>query len=344
MRISVAMATYNGERFLGEQLESIARQSRPPDELVISDDVSSDSTLALAAAFADQARFDVVIIDNADRLGYGENFLRAVARCTGELIAFSDQDDVWHVDKLSLCERPFLTNPRASLVAHSTPIVDELLRPLGHIEPHIRRRRTYRGGSLAPFRGFTGRATVARSALLQAAPTESRPLNHYAAMDQPMSHEQLTSLICSALGDVVVLPGHLSLWRRHTSNASADASSSTTLARARDSLHRDQEHDLFERQSRAAAERRSYLARLRPIADELGDHAVSGLERALEGHDRYAASMARRAEAYAHPRRQERGFRFASAALRGDYGRRTRGGLGVASLARDLAVGVVRHP
>ncbi|MHB1567637.1 MAG: glycosyltransferase [Solirubrobacteraceae bacterium] len=332
------MATYNGERFLGEQLESIAQQSRPPDELVISDDASSDSTLELATAFANQAPFDVVIIENADRIGHGENFLRAVARCTGDLIAFSDQDDVWHADKLSLCEPPFHTSPRVSLVAHSAPVVDALLRPLGQIEPHIRRRRTYRGGSLAPFRGFTGRATVARSALLQAAPTESRPLNHYAAIDEPMSHEQLTNLVCGALGDVVVLPERLSLWRRHTSNVTADASSTTALARARRALRRDQEHHLFERQSRA------YLERLRPLADELGDHAVSGLERALEAHDRYAASMARRAEAYAHPRRQERAFSFAYAALRGDYGRRPRGGLGVASLARDLAVGVVRHP
>ena len=144
MRISVAMATHNGERYLRDQLESIARQSRQPDEVVISDDRSSDSTLAVAEVFARRAPFEVIIVRNAETGGYGENFLRATEHCSGDLIAFSDQDDVWHVDKLLRCEAPFLTDPGLALTGHSTPIVDEDLRPTGRIEPRVRRRRAYR--------------------------------------------------------------------------------------------------------------------------------------------------------------------------------------------------------
>ena len=94
LRISVAMATWNGERFVGEQLESIARQSRLPDEVVLSDDASADRTLEIARAFARKAPFDVVVLGNDERVGHGENFFRAMRACKGDVIALSDQDDV----------------------------------------------------------------------------------------------------------------------------------------------------------------------------------------------------------------------------------------------------------
>src|SRR4051794_25585370 len=84
LHISVAMATWNGECFIAEQLQSIADQSRPPDELVISDDGSSDDTVEIARRFARRAPFDVVIISNEERIGYSDNFFRAMRACTGD--------------------------------------------------------------------------------------------------------------------------------------------------------------------------------------------------------------------------------------------------------------------
>ncbi len=100
MTISIAMATYNGERFLPTQLDSIATQTRLPDELVISDDGSSDSTIEIVEKFAAYAPFKVTLLKNLDRLGSIKNFERALTQCSGEIIALSDQDDLWLPEKL----------------------------------------------------------------------------------------------------------------------------------------------------------------------------------------------------------------------------------------------------
>jgi len=95
------MCTYNGDRFLGEQLRSIAVQTVIPDELVVCDDCSSDSTIQILENFAATAPFPVRILRNPKNLGSTQNFAKAIGLCRGELIALSDQDDVWHEQKLA---------------------------------------------------------------------------------------------------------------------------------------------------------------------------------------------------------------------------------------------------
>jgi glycosyltransferase involved in cell wall biosynthesis len=99
--ISVAMCTFNGERFLRQQLESIASQERRPDELVVCDDGSSDSTNAILADFAQRAPFSVRIVRNCETLGSTKNFEKAIGLCGEEFIALCDQDDVWEPNKLA---------------------------------------------------------------------------------------------------------------------------------------------------------------------------------------------------------------------------------------------------
>ncbi len=116
--ISVAMCTYNGERFLKEQLESIAAQTRLPMELVICDDRSTDSTISKIESFAASAPFPVRFHLNPVNLGGAakgitKNFEQASGLCVGDLIAFCDQDDVWLPQKLermaqTMEERPEL--------------------------------------------------------------------------------------------------------------------------------------------------------------------------------------------------------------------------------------------
>ena len=100
-KISIAMATYNGARFLRQQLDSFARQTLLPSELVVCDDGSTDSTMTIVDAFSRSAPFPIVIVNNTVRLGYTANFLQAAQMCQGELIAFSDQDDEWLPQKLA---------------------------------------------------------------------------------------------------------------------------------------------------------------------------------------------------------------------------------------------------
>ena len=130
MNLSIALGTYNGAVYLKEQLESIAAQTRIPDELVISDDQSTDDTLGLIEEFAATAGFPVRLSVNESNLGTAKNFEKAISLCRGDVILLSDQDDVWHNDKLESVERIFEAKPRLSLVFSNAELVDETLRLL----------------------------------------------------------------------------------------------------------------------------------------------------------------------------------------------------------------------
>lgn len=102
LRISVAIATYNGAEHITAQLDSIMRQTRAVDEVVMTDDGSTDGTVELVQGFIDayglapQWRIE----RNEHNLGFGENFRRATDLTTGDLIIFSDQDDIWMIDRV----------------------------------------------------------------------------------------------------------------------------------------------------------------------------------------------------------------------------------------------------
>lgn len=129
-RISVAMATYNGAAFLREQLDSIAAQSRAPDEIVITDDGSSDRTGETIAAFASATTIPVRFHRNAERLGYSRNFIEAIRRCSGEIVFLSDQDDVWFPEKIATVMREF-EKPGTMAVLNGQIITDASLNHHG---------------------------------------------------------------------------------------------------------------------------------------------------------------------------------------------------------------------
>ena len=131
MRISVAMCTYNGADFLPAQLASIAAQTRPPDEIIVCDDASNDETRALLESFARTSAIPVSLYFSDENAGSVKNFERAIGLCTGDVIALSDQDDVWRNDKLHLVEGSFRQNPAAGMVFSDAEIVDRNLKPVG---------------------------------------------------------------------------------------------------------------------------------------------------------------------------------------------------------------------
>ena len=92
-RFSIALATFNGEKHLANYLDSIARQQSLPDELVASDDASTDDTQAILTNFSATAPFPVHVLCNKRRLGVTQNFAKAIAACSYEHIALADQDD-----------------------------------------------------------------------------------------------------------------------------------------------------------------------------------------------------------------------------------------------------------
>ncbi len=98
--VSIAMATYNGEQFIAKQLDSILAQSYKNLEIVICDDRSSDSTPAILKNYVMQDR-RIKLFFNTENLGLVKNFEQALLLCSGDYIAFSDQDDLWEKEKIS---------------------------------------------------------------------------------------------------------------------------------------------------------------------------------------------------------------------------------------------------
>lgn len=124
MKISIAMATYNGAKFLREQLDSFSAQTRLPDELVVCDDGSKDATLAILDAFAATAPFAVRVIRNPENLGFMRNFEKAISLCEGDIIFVSDQDDVWFPEKLATVEQVYRDNPKVQATINDMIITD----------------------------------------------------------------------------------------------------------------------------------------------------------------------------------------------------------------------------
>jgi hypothetical protein len=222
LRISIALCTYNGDRWLPEQLRSLGTQRRQPDELVVFDDCSTDETRRVLADFAASARFPVRVQVNAERVGSSANFERAIAACEGDVIAICDQDDVWHDAKLARIEDALGADPSFGLAFSDATLVDDDLAPLGLTTWQVQRfgpdqLAAWRQGDafrlLLVGRYVTG-ATVAfrerlRGAVLPFPPMvrESRTLW--------LLHDAWISLVAAAVDRVVAIDEELILYRQH---------------------------------------------------------------------------------------------------------------------------------
>jgi glycosyltransferase involved in cell wall biosynthesis len=216
--VSVAMATYNGQKFIREQLDSLAAQQHLPSELVITDDASSDKTVAIAEQFATGAPFPVHIHRNGNRLGYRASFMRAASLCTSDVIAFCDQDDVWSPRKLSLCIEPF-RDPTVLLVHHNAEVVTEAGKRLGNLD-HLASGPMTPPLSLCPIRqmgaplGFT---ELFRRSILAFSGLWKMSLD-YNDLSAPMAHDQWMFFISSVFGHIVYINKYLVSYRQHHSN------------------------------------------------------------------------------------------------------------------------------
>ena len=120
--VSVCMASYNGERYIKEQLVSILSQLSADDEVIVVDDASTDQTRERIAAICDSR---VRLLVNHKNRGVLASFERALLNSAGDIIFFSDQDDVWKPEKVSTVLDTFLGNPKVTVVTSDSTIIDE---------------------------------------------------------------------------------------------------------------------------------------------------------------------------------------------------------------------------
>lgn len=130
MKVSVCLASYNGEKYIKEQIESILLQLSSYDELIISDDGSTDKTIEIIEAINDKR---IILLNHKKKQGkhglesVSANFENALKQSTGEFIFLSDQDDVWNVNKVETCVEALKNN---DLVLHDCEIVNEHMQIL----------------------------------------------------------------------------------------------------------------------------------------------------------------------------------------------------------------------
>lgn len=117
MKFSVCIATYNGEKYIEEQIVSIQHQLKQDDEIIVSDDGSSDNTLEIVRKMQEEDRRIIIVI--GPKKGFSCNFENAVKHATGDVILFSDQDDIWEKDKIEEVENVFLNNPDCTTILHT---------------------------------------------------------------------------------------------------------------------------------------------------------------------------------------------------------------------------------
>jgi len=216
MKISIAMCTYNGAEFLPAQLQSIIAQSRPADEIVICDDSSTDNTRNLLEKFAAESSIPVTLHFNDQNLGSVKNFERAITLCTGDVIALSDQDDVWRSDKLRLFETVLNNSPSAGIVFSDAAIVDEQLNPLhrrmwDEVGFDAHKRKLVKTGRalevLVTGWTVTGATMAFRSRFVKL----SLPIPEEIAM----IHDGWIALTIAAVADVVAIDEPLIQYRQH---------------------------------------------------------------------------------------------------------------------------------
>ena len=215
--VSVALATYNGGDYLAAQLASLACQSYLPGELVVSDDGSTDDTLALVEQFEKVAPFPVRVLPPHGRLGFSDNFLHTAEHCHGDYIAFCDQDDEWLPTKLERqVER--LRRDHSLLALHTLMVADADLRPTGSIwKQDIAGDAVMEPLELNPYRTGWGNSMVFDRRLIDLIDRANRPRQPQESR-LPLSHDTWIFTLACALGRVSYMAEPLLLYRQHGAN------------------------------------------------------------------------------------------------------------------------------
>lgn len=208
--ISVVMATYNGEKYILEQLNSIWNQTIRPDEIVISDDCSKDSTVQIIEYFKRKTGAPVHLFVNSVRLGYIDNFKYAFGHVTGEYIFLCDQDDIWMNNKIEYMFNLFQANAEIKALCSNYYFIDskgELIRK--YEVPHILKIRKISWESFLRHPKYPGMSMAFRKELLY---------EQELKCNNNIPHDWVINELAAAEGGLFFTNAKLSKYRQHGEN------------------------------------------------------------------------------------------------------------------------------
>ena len=210
-KISVALASYNSSKYILEQLSSIVDQTKQPDEIIISDDNSTDDTVQICNQYLSKANIKYRIISNKYTPGFASNFNSALEECSGDIIFLSDQDDFWHPNKI----KSFLeyANGQFYLIMCDMSVSDSNLKI---IDKSILKARNIEKSEY----NYGCSMAISRNLLDIALPI---PYNI-------ISHDIWISFISEFISSKIIINKPLQIYRRHDKNVT------TNLAKEKESL------------------------------------------------------------------------------------------------------------
>ena len=207
--ISVAMATYNGEKYLRKQLDSIFSQTLLPLEVIISDDGSSDNTLSILDEYQNK-HSSIKVIKNKNP-GINNNFIHAAQHCNASWIAFCDQDDIWQPNKLELL---FKASKNKTLVYSRSKLIDNKEIALTISAEKYLGFGKYQFGQICPLYFFysnciSGHALIIKKEIIESA----------LPVPEGMLYDQWFSLVAACNGEIGFSDQALTDHRIHESNS-----------------------------------------------------------------------------------------------------------------------------
>lgn len=290
LEVSVALCTHNGARFLREQVRSICLQTRPPVEIVLSDDASRDGSVEVVRATVAECAIErpgrpiaLRVFENPVALRVVKNFEQAISACSSELIALSDQDDVWMPDRLAQMVARFEQDGNLLLLHTDARLVDSERRDLGQTLFHALEvtpselERVHAGNAfdvLLRRNLVTGATTVFRRSLL----ADALPL--------PVEwvHDEWLGIVASTTARVDLLEQALVEYRQHESNQ---------IGARRDAFAEKVRKALASRGNthvERAIKAELLLARLQQLGDRVPPEIVAKVRSKIE-HQRFRAAL-----------------------------------------------------
>jgi glycosyltransferase involved in cell wall biosynthesis len=200
--VSIALCTYNGTKYLAEQLDTLVNQTYAPVEIIVVDDCSTDDTFAIITDYASKYP-QFKIYRNENNLGFTANFERAVTLCSGQLIALCDQDDLWHPQKIELQVKAIADNV---FIYHDSEFIREdgtsMKKKMSDIV------NLYRGDKPEVFLFFncvSGHSILMKRALLE----DALPLK------KDYFHDWWLAYVATNIGKIDFIPQCLVKYRQH---------------------------------------------------------------------------------------------------------------------------------